>query len=193
MNRIRTYLLFPLFFVLFSCGPDPEKQQFVSSLDSLNGALSVLRGLLLNYDSLLLEKNLGTCEAYRVFLKNRANDTLSVEDAQNIKRFFQSAQQMESYRANKGILTQRCWLLYEQTGNLKKDVWNNVHDRAQLRQFLQREMEAGKELHRLIMNERNSLESAVKNYVETKPQVESYLRSKNEGQLPLNLNENPSL
>lgn len=170
-----------------ACRPDREAERLVSQIDSLNGALSVYQEIINEQDSLFLSEALARYETYRVFIKYRNEDTLRAEEARSVENFFRNARQLESCRNKEPLLLKRCSLLCAQLGHLKHDIQEQSILPGQAQEHLKRETEAAKDLGQVILQHARLRQQAALGYSENRPPVEAYLRSKNDGKLPLNI------
>lgn len=192
MMRCLRHIALLLSLLSWACRPEYEEKRLISQIDSLNGALSVYTQVMSEQDSLFLNEALSRYETYRVFLKFRNEDTLSVEEARSIEHFFRNARQLESCRNNRPLLLQRCSVLVSQLLHLKHDIQQNTMPIGQAQEHLNRETKAVNELGQGIFQHERLRQQAVRAFSEHRLPVETYLRSKNEGKLPLTITATPA-
>jgi len=178
------YCLLPIALLVFSCTKKNISESGLRTLDSLDGALGALTKEVSSIDTIQLESALERFATYRFFIHTQVKDTLSPNEASQLKRFFESATVLKSYQSNRERILSRTELLRKQIALLRMDVSKQLHSDEILSTYLDKEKNAVEELTMLMITEQKKFYSSYMTHKLSLPDVENFIRLHNHGELP---------
>ncbi|HQQ95318.1 MAG TPA: hypothetical protein PLQ93_12230 [Bacteroidia bacterium] len=178
------------FFIFFSalafqqCANGSSREQYLKSLDSLEGSLTATTCHLLMADTAQITKALEVHAVYKLFLQNAIHDTINLREAECIRTFLNSCDQLNVFLSNRRKLMNRSELLLSQIRKLRLDIQENNIDLREASRFIQNETAPASQLMVLIHSEYKSFYRAHDAYSMSLPGTEDLIRQYNQGQLP---------
>lgn len=172
----------------WSCANMANNKTILHAADSLSGALVVVTDQIKNCDTLALEKAIKKGQDYTAFVSAHVNDTLTKQEAEYLQTFSQAHQQLMAFSLNRKKLLERSAMVQSQLKKLSADAQKNAVASNVLLAFFQREQvqatlviqHSGKQLA-LFQTALGQLRSTVAG-------VETLIRNRNRGELPLVIN-----
>src|SRR5688572_22678972 len=138
-NGLRYFCLVLCTLLFLSCRNSEVYEEGRKTLDSLDGALGLVLKEVKKVDTVQLEKAIKRFTTYRFFIKSMVSDTLLPDEAEHIKRFFQSGTALEVYSKNRSTVLERAELMYGQLNKLRNDIEKSIPEESELNTALERE------------------------------------------------------
>ncbi len=188
-NQLPYFFVSLSIFFFLSCNTNGTLTNGIRTLDSLDGALGALSKEVSSVDSAELDKVLERFSTYKFFIQTQIKDTLFPKEAEQLKRFFQSASTLESYRKNRQAILSRADLLNKQIQLLRHDVSERVSSDEILISYIENEKSEVEHLTMLMIREQKAYYSAIMTHKMSLADVENFIRFHNHGELPVLLKE----
>lgn len=192
------FKLIKLFFVSFAfvfvaCAPDAETIAQIKKADSLRVVLNSKVQSLKQSDSLLISRAVNKFNTYTVFIQSNLNDTIQKTDANFLQQFYLSGNNLIAFHTNRSTLIGRANLVLNQLGNLLKDFENKAITAVFLKEQLQKEEVAAREVIQLIEAQLSNYNSSIQDFKNALLPVENLLKQKNNGILPAAVSDTVSI
>jgi hypothetical protein len=185
MKRAIRYVCLPVLTLLFlSCSNSEVYEKGTQRLDSLDGAIGLLSKEMATIDTIQFQKALERFTTYQVFIKSNLNDTLLPEDAETVKRFFESGLALQAFSANRPLLLSRAATIHSQLNKLKKDISEKIPEEGEVYTAIEREQKAGTELTKLMFEQQRNYYTALQQFKQVLPSAETLIRKHNRNELP---------
>ena len=168
-----------------SCGVSQLAKQQIKRLDSLSGSVNALRQSMNKIDSLELSKTVTLYRNYASFIQSKVNDTLSKEEALQIKAFFDSGTALENYDANRPLMENRLTLLSKQLSDLSKDIQAQALSDLSADRFFQNEWQQVNNLLPQVLAQEKLFYLNTQKLTQSMPAVMEIIRKHNKQQLPI--------
>jgi hypothetical protein len=168
-----------------SCGVSQLAKQQIKRLDSLSGSVNALRQSMNKIDSLELSKTVTLYRNYASFIQSKVNDTLSKEEALQIKAFFDSGTALENYAANRPLMENRLTLLSKQLSDLSKDIQAQALSDLSADRFFQNEWQQVNNLLPQVLAQEKLFYLNTQKLTQSMPAVMEIIRKHNKQQLPI--------
>lgn len=184
MNPALRYGLSCCLAALFSCS-DPELyKQSIKSLDSLDGALGLIKRELLQADTSQLQKSVEQFATYKVIIDTGVRDTLSQEEAETLRSFFQNGEWLGMYLKNRPVLIERTTTIHANLQKLRHDLNEHLLSDQDLQRGLEHERKASAELTEQVLVRQKKYYRAMEEFKNALPATEAFIRKHNNNQLP---------
>jgi hypothetical protein len=168
-----------------SCGVSQLAKQQIKRLDSLSGSVNALRQSMNKIDSLELSKTVTLYRNYASFIQSKVNDTLSKEEALQIKAFFDSGTALENYAANRPLMQNRLTLLSKQLTDLSKDIQAQALSDLSADRFFQNEWQHVNTFLPQVLAQEKLFYLNTQKLTQSMPAVMEIIRKHNKQQLPI--------
>jgi len=170
--------------LVVSCSNTEVYEKGAKSLASLDGAMGLISREMQNTDTVQLQKAIEYFSTYRLYIKATVNDTLLPEEAELIRRFFQSGKMLEAYSKNRDLLLDRTTLMHLQLTRLRHDVTKVLISETELLVALEKERKASAELSAVMFDQQKKFYTAMQEFKQVLPLTETLIRNQNKGELP---------
>jgi len=183
-SGLRYFCLFLCTLLFLSCRNSEAYEKGRKTLDSLDGALGLVLKEVKSADTVQLKKAIKRFTTYRFFIKSMVSDTLLPDEAEDIKRFFQSGTALENYSENRSLVLIRAGMIKDQLSKLRRDIEKAIPEEQELAAALEREKKAAAELMDIMMAQQKKYQSALQEFIQVLPSTEEFIRKHNSGELP---------
>lgn len=155
------------------------------TLDSLSGVVNAtLRGFERGVDSVLLEKSLLRFQYYKEFVYQNVADTLERVEADHLRHFVSSGNNLSDFAKNRKLLLERFSILNQQLTELSKDVKEKNIEPAQLSKYSTQEAAQVRVITDLTYAQQKMYQRSLEEFMTALKGVESLIRRRNNGELP---------
>lgn len=184
--RVLKHMLFMIGILTLvgSCNKNNVYEQKSKTLDSLSGAINSMVNELQKTDTLLLKRALNRFNWYGQFIHQNINDTITKSEADALQHFYSSGQTLSSVLQNHKKILAHASLINSQVASLSLDIKNKHSTPELIIRFTEREkteaahvIEAGYYQQRLFLTCMEEFGTSLK-------EVEHFMRSRNNGELP---------
>jgi hypothetical protein len=191
-NTIAVFIVFSLLIGL-SCVNSRGYENEIKGLDSITGALNQKLTEFKKADTLLLERAITKFQNYSQFIKQNINDTVSKAEADYLQQFFGSGKNLMAISENRRTIQARGSLINSQLTKLISDAQEGRLDRETLINHSSREKENAEKLMQSILTQQLAMQANVQEFKLSLPRIEELIRSRNNGQMPTVVKEEPEL
>lgn len=169
---------------LNSCNKSEVYEQRAKTLDSLGGAVNAVVRELESIDTILLQKSVTRFNWYNAFIQQNVNDTLSKEEADQLRHFYTSGKSLERFSMNRKTILARAALMNSQLLKLKQDLKKKSLSADQLSIHTLYEKKRAAELIDLGYQQQKIFHSGIEGFKNSLKAVELLMRRRNKGELP---------
>lgn len=182
--KIGCYSLIFLSLILCpSCNKSDQYNQKVKTLDSLSGSLNAMVKELEKADTVLLQKSIARFSYYRKFIIENIHDTVSKDQADNLKIFYEGGENLEAFAKNRNMILARARLVNSQLLKLKEDLKNNADPGIASKFILTEKAELSK-LTETGYRQEEIFHKSHEKFKNAQHGVEELIKSRNKGSLP---------
>lgn len=183
MKYFSAIIIASLFF-LTSCSSHDVYERKAKTLDSLTGAVNAIVTDLQKPDTVILQKALERFWHYRQFIDQSVGDTIERQEGDELKRFYESGENLESFSGNRATLLARAILVNNQLSHLTNDVKKRSLESDQLVKFVEQEKNEATILIELASQQKKLYYSAIEEFKSTLGGIEALIKKRNNGELP---------
>lgn len=187
------FLILICIILVTSCNSNDVIAKELKSLDSISGALNQKIVELKKTDTIILEKALTKFNYYKQFIKQNINDTVSIKEADALKQFFASGNNLEDFYLNRKFILARAQLVNSQLGKLILDLNENTIEQKQLQEFSFAEKEQASDVIQKSFLQQQLFQTNLQQFKTALPLVEDLIKANNNGQLPTIVKDTTSL
>jgi hypothetical protein len=167
-----------------ACDTASEYNRTIHTIDSLSGAVNAMASQVQVIDTVLLERLLNKYVYYSQFVKQQVNDTLTREEADQLKQFYEGGMALRDFKRNRSAILARAALINSQLSRLAGDAHEKSLNIESLSRFtMQEKFEATKLIETGYVQQKEYLQQLVQ-YRNAVKGVEELLRTRNNSQLP---------
>jgi hypothetical protein len=182
--KIACYSFILLGSILFqACGKHDVGAQKIKTLDSLGGSVNSMVKELERTDTVLLQKYLARFSYYSQFISENVHDTISKEQADNLRQFYEGGKNLEAYAHNRRIIIKRTRLVNSQLLKLSADLRENK-DPEVFSKFIFLEKQEASRLTEAGIQQQQKFHSGMEEFKNSLRGVEDLIKSRNRGELP---------
>lgn len=176
-----------------SCNRAGMYEEKEKTVDSLSGAVNSIVKELRNSDTLVLQRSIARYTWYRQFIEQNVNDTITLEEADNLQHFYTSGKTLENFSQNRKVILARAILINAQLLELAKDIKNKTQSQEQLLAYSQYEKNQAAILIEAGYQQQKQFHAGLEEFKNSLRGVESLIRSRNKGELPTIIKDTVSL
>ncbi len=166
-----------------ACHQSEGHSQQIKTLDSLSGAVNAMEQTLVKTDTILLQKCINRLNYYSTFINENVHDTISREQADNLKHFYDGGQALAAYAKNRQAILKRARLINAQLMKLSEDT-KDAGDPEALWKFISIEKAEASRLMEAGQQQQEKFHSAIGEFKNALHGVEQLIKSRNRGELP---------
>lgn len=166
-----------------ACNKTDLSAQRIKTVDSLSGSLNVMVKTLEKVDTVLLLKSIARFNYYKLFIKENVKDTITKEQADNLKHFYHGGENLTVFASNRILIVARAMLLNSQMLKLSEDLKNNVDPVALSKFIMFEKMEIAK-LTEIGFRQQKIFHTGLEEFKNALPGIEMLIKSRNKGELP---------
>ncbi len=186
MKDIAKIIAFFIVLVLANaCGINNISKQQIKSLDSLNGVINTAIINLQKIDTLQFKKALTQFDEYAQFINSKLNDTLSKNEAIDLKNFFESGEELKMFHQNKINLLSRLKIINTQVSHLCADISNKVISTQEANIHFKNEVSEANRLAPLAFEQEKLYYLNYQKLNQSIQKVEEIIKRYNQNQLPI--------
>jgi hypothetical protein len=171
--------------VFSSCTHNALYEAQLKSLDSLGGALNQKLTELKQVDTVILKKAITKYNNYRQFIQQNVNDTVNKEEANHLQQFYVSGKALADFSINRTTILARGSLLNSQIGKLVTDIKERAVPEEKLQQYASAEKQQAQDLMKASYEQQQSFQASLQEFKLSLMGVESLIKSRNNGQMPV--------
>ena len=179
--------------LLQSCNNNDIYSTEIKSLDSLSGALNLLKKEVNAIDTISLEKAIIRYNLYKQFIHQNVNDTILKIEADFLNRFYASGKNLESFKFNREQFSCRIDVVISQLDKLKHDTKNKLISEENVILYTNNEKKETGSIIEVSQNQLKLFYTAIQDFKLSLKGVEELIRSRNNGQLPVIVKDTLSL
>jgi hypothetical protein len=157
----------------------------IKTLDSLSGALNGMKHGLESTDTLRLNSSISTFKNIGEFIRLKIQDTISKEEAEQLKIFFAAGENLEKYALNRNLLLARATRIQTQLIQLSEDIDHAVLSKDQAQSFVRREKEELNRWMEAAVNQQNLQYENNGAFRSSLKSAEELVKKRNQGVLPV--------
>lgn len=188
-QRLKTLLPFiSAIFLLacfFACKNNSSYEKYSKELDSLKIVLHQSTTNLKSVDSLKCEEAILKFKIYSDFLNKNLKDTVSVEQAKQLKIFYASGESIIKFQNLRANYSTNSELRKIQLQNLSNDLKNGSIEPAEAVEFINTEKQSSQALIDEMNTNTITIRENMESFIGSLQAVEEVIRSRNFGNLPL--------
>jgi hypothetical protein len=177
-------LLLVLPICLLSCRPNAADKAAQSRLDSLNGALGLELKAILHSDTVRMQKALDLYHQYHAFVAQSVHDTLTLEEANALKKFMENGAVLEAFLYNRTQLLVHGKMIALQAKKLTQDLASGSVGAEEMAPAIESESQAMSKTISTIEEERKKGAAAIIEMRNTLSSIEGLIKKRNNNQLP---------
>ncbi len=177
-------LLLVLSVCLLSCRPNAADKAARSQLDSLNGALGLELKAIQQADTVRIQKALDLHQRYHAFVAQSVHDTLTLGEAQALKKFLENGELLEAFLYNRLQLLVHGKMIAGQASKLAKDLESGTVGLEDVAASVEHESKAMSNAITTIEEERKKAAAAIMEMRHALPAVETLIKKRNNNELP---------
>ena len=179
--------------VFGSCNKTDLYGQKTKTLDSLSGAINSMLQELKNVDTISLQKSLTRFNWYNEFIRENIHDTITKDEADNLRHFFTSGKDLENFSRNRKLILKRALLINSQLQKLTEDIKNKSLSTEQMSSYSHNEMNESTKLIEMGYEQQKLFHSRLEEFKNSLKGIELLIRSRNKGELPTIIKDTISL
>lgn len=179
--------------VFGSCNKTDLYEQKEKTLDSLGGAINSMLQELKNVDTLSLQTSLTRFNWYNGFIQENVHDTITKDEADNLRHFFVSGKDLENFSDNRKLILKRASLINIQLQKLSLDIKNKSLSPVQVSSYTHSEITESTKLIEMGYGQQKLFHSRLEEFKNSLKEVELLIRSRNKGELPTIIKDTISL
>ncbi len=168
---------------ILGCGESDFYVQKTKSLDSLSGSLNAMVKELEKTDTIILQRAIARFSYYRQFISENLHDTITKDQANQLKRFYEAGQNIEAYDKNRNLILTRAGLVNSQLTKLKEDIKEKI-DSELISKFFVDEKTELVYLTEIGYAQQEQLHVNFEKFQTSLHGVEELIKSRNKGVLP---------
>ncbi|MGZ3899907.1 MAG: hypothetical protein ACXVDC_06240 [Bacteroidia bacterium] len=181
----RSLLAIVIILIFSSCTQNAVYESQLKSLDSLSGALNLKLTELRQVDTVILNKAISKYNNYRQFIQQNVNDTVNKEEANHLQQFYICGKNLSEFSDNRSTILARGSLLNSQINKLITYVKEKAVDEEKLIQFSSQEKQNAKDLIKASYEQQQLFQANLQEFKLSLSGIESLIRSRNNGQMPV--------
>ncbi|MGZ4091335.1 MAG: hypothetical protein ACXVNO_11485 [Bacteroidia bacterium] len=181
----RSLLAIVIILIFSSCTQNAVYESQLKSLDSVSGALNLKLTELRQVDTVILNKAISKYNNYRQFIQQNVNDTVNKEEANHLQQFYICGKNLSEFSDNRSTILARGSLLNSQINKLITDVKEKAVDEEKLIQFSSQEKQNAKDLIKASYEQQQLFQANLQEFKLSLSGIESLIRSRNNGQMPV--------
>ncbi len=166
-----------------ACGKQDVSAQKIKTLDSLGGSVNSMVNELERTDTVLLQKYLARLNYYTKFIRENVHDTITKEQADNLRHFYEGGQHLQAYARNRRLIIKRARLVNSQLLKLSADLKEH-NDPGFFSKFILLEKEEAARLTGAAQQQQEKFHSGMEEFKNSLRGVEDLIKSRNRGELP---------
>lgn len=179
--------------IIQGCSKTDVYEEKTRTLDSLSGALNSMVRELEKIDTISLKKYVTRFTHYRQFIRRSINDTISKSDADNLRHFYISGENLENFERNRRVMLSRADLINSQLLKLTADIKKRAMDADQITRHTSHEKKEAGKLMEAAHHQQRMFYSGMEEFKNSLRGVELLIRSRNNGELPTIIKDTLSL
>jgi hypothetical protein len=168
---------------LSSCRND-HSEKHIRTLDSLNGALNQKLYEIKNLDTTVLFKAVSKYREYKQFVEQNISDTITKPEADFLEQFYRTGNNLERFIENRKTILARGSLISSQLNKLISDLRNSISE-EELNQYIKQESGGAQLLIKQSLDQQQVFLENLQEFRLSLSGVESLIRSRNSGQMPV--------
>lgn len=170
---------------VYACRNNSSYEKYSKQLDSLKIVLHQSVSNLKSVDSIRCEEAILKFKIYSDFLNKNLKDTVTVEEAKQLKIFYASGETIQKFQALRGNYAASSELRKIQLQNLSNDLKNGSIEPGEAVEFINNEKLASEALIDEMDTNTKTVRENIESFLGSIQTVEEVIKSRNSGNLPL--------